>query len=62
MQNENIKNLIYLYDLPKDKCTSVDIARAFQHYAGISLDIQPQIDRDNSKPFRTAIVRIPDYC
>lgn len=29
MQIENQKKLIYLYDLPKDKCTSIEIERAF---------------------------------
>lgn len=29
MNNENLKKLIYLYDLPKDKCTSVEIEKAF---------------------------------
>lgn len=33
MQNENMKKLIYLYDLPKDKTTSIEIEKAFQNYA-----------------------------
>ena len=61
MQNENMKKLIYLYDLPKDKTTSIEIEKAFQNYAQISLDVQPQINRDFLyKPFYTAIVSIKD--
>jgi hypothetical protein len=32
------ENLIYLYDLPKDKVTSTKIAEAFEKYAGVKLD------------------------
>jgi hypothetical protein len=34
---------IYLFDLPKEKNISVEIAKAFKRYAGIILDHQPEI-------------------
>ncbi len=31
-------NLIYLYDLPKDRVSATKIAEAFEKYAGVKLD------------------------
>jgi len=54
------QNIIYLYDLPKENITSVKLANLFKEKADIDLDIAPQIKRDITKPFYTAIVRIND--
>lgn len=53
---------IYLYDLPKDKVSGVQIAHAFKENAQVNLadSVQPQIKRDLTKPFYTAIVNIKD--
>jgi hypothetical protein len=50
---------LHLYDLPKELTTSVKIEKAFEKFCGISLDIQPQINRTRIQNyFYTAIVRI----
>ncbi len=52
---------LHLYDLPKDLTTSVKIQDAFEKICGISLDLQPQINRSRIQNyFYTAIVRISD--
>ena len=55
------RNLFYLYDLPKDKVSSVKIAEAFKAQ-GISIgDRRPQFNRQAQifKPFYSSIVEIP---
>lgn len=54
------QNLIYLYDLPKDKISSKKIAEAFKTQAGVTLEVQPQVRRDITRPFYSAIVNIKD--
>jgi RNA recognition motif-containing protein len=52
------RNYLYLYDLPKDKVTSVKIGEAFKQQ-GIDIgDKKPQISRDLFKPFYSAIVMV----
>ena len=52
------RNYLYLYDLPKEKVTSVKIAEAFKEQ-GIDIgDKKPQITRDLFKPFYSAVVLI----
>lgn len=54
------QNLIYLYDLPKDKVSAVKIAEAFHAQCGIRLDPKPQIKMDPTRPFYSAMVIIKD--
>jgi hypothetical protein len=56
------QNIIYLYDLPKDTVTSIQIAEAFKKYADVTIQGpgKPQIKRDNTRPFYTAMVKIDD--
>jgi len=54
------RNYLYLYDLPKDKVSSVKIAEVFKN-EGINVgEKKPQINRDLFKPFYSAIVHIED--
>ena len=52
--------ILYLYDLPKESVTSVKLAQLFKDQAGIELDQAPQIKRDITKPFYSAMVKIND--
>lgn len=53
-------NYLYLYDLPKDKVSSVKIALAFEK-AGIDIGTKkPMIKRDILKPFYSAILNFTD--
>lgn len=56
------QTLIYLYDLPKDNITCNKIAQIFKDKSGIILDanVKPQIKRDITKPFFSAMVSIKD--
>jgi hypothetical protein len=54
------QNILYLYDLPKDKVTSVQLALLFKEQAQVDLDQAPQIKRDITKPFYSAMVKIND--
>lgn len=54
------KNILYLYDLPKDNVTSVTIAQKIKDLTKYEIPEQPQIKRDPNKPFYTAMVRIND--
>ena len=58
MQQE--KYLIYLYELPKSKVTSVQIAEQIRTLTGYEITEIPQIRRDPNKPFYTAIIKIND--
>jgi len=60
MSTTQNQNLIYLYDLPKDCLSSKKLAQVFLSQAGIELSLQPQIKRDITRPFYTAIVSISD--
>lgn len=53
-------NLIYLYDLPKNQCTSVQLAKVIKELTGYSLDHnhKPQVRRDPARPFYSAIIKI----
>ena len=53
------KNVIYLYDLPKNDFTSAKIAEILQK-EGIELQRAPEIHRDINKPFYSATVYIID--
>lgn len=51
---------MYLYDLPKDRISSVRIALAFKE-KGIDIGLKrPFIQRHITKPFYTAILHIPN--
>ena len=52
--------LIYLYDLPKDEISCNKIALTFKQKSGIVLESKPQIKRDITRRFYTAIVNIKD--
>lgn len=56
------QQFIYLYDLPKDKISSIKVAECFKEKAGVILgDSQrPQIKYDITKPFYSAMVNIKD--
>ena len=54
------KNLIYLYDLPKDLVTSSKIAELIKTIAGVDTFETPQIRRDLNKPFYCAIIKFND--
>lgn len=60
MALQGAQHIIYLYDLPKDKITSVKIAEAFKANADVTLTTQPQIRRDQTRPFFSAMVKIQD--
>jgi hypothetical protein len=54
-------NLLYIYDLPKGDTSSTKIALLLKELADIShLEGKPQIIKDITKPFYTAIVCIKD--
>lgn len=58
-QNEK-RNYLYLYDLPKKDVTSVKLAEAFKSQ-GIDIGLRkPQISRDLFKPFYSAVIHIED--
>jgi polyadenylate-binding protein len=59
MQQQS-NNLLFLYDLPKDKVTGVAIAKVFKEKANYDLPEPPQIKRHFEKIFYTAIVKIND--
>jgi len=54
------QQLIYLYDLPKDKITCTQISLTFKDKSGVILDSKPQIKRDLTRPFCSAMVSIKD--
>lgn len=54
------QNLVYLYDLPRDETDSKRIAIAFKERANILLETKPQIKKNISTPFYSAIVSIKD--
>jgi len=54
------QQLIYLYDLPKEDITCNLIAQVFKEKAGVVLDSKPQIKRDFTRPFCSAMVNIKD--
>ena len=60
--NAQAQQLVYLYDLPKQEMTSVKIAEAFKEKAGVTLQDpqKPQIKKDITKHFYTAMVMIQD--
>jgi hypothetical protein len=57
MQDQNI---IYLFDLPKEETTSKLIGEIFKEKVGIQLESKPQIKRDGTRPFYSAMVQIKD--
>jgi len=54
------QQLIYLYDLPKEDITCNKIAQVFKDKSGVVLDSKPQIKRDFTRPFCSAMVSIKD--
>ncbi|CDW85840.1 polyadenylate-binding protein [Stylonychia lemnae] len=58
--NDRKQPLLYLYDLPKDKTTSVLIASILKEQANYEISEAPQIKRVQDRPFYTAIVKIND--
>ena len=57
---QGTQNYLYLYDLPKDKTTSTQLASVLQSKTGIVLSRMPQIRRDLNRPFYSAIMTIPE--
>ena len=57
------KQLLYLYDLPKELVTSTKIDNVVKEQASFELgpNNQPQIRRDPNKPFYSAIIKITDH-
>jgi hypothetical protein len=59
MESQN-QNMLYLYDLPKDKVSSVKIAEVFKAH-GINIGTKkPLIRRELFKPFYSAILHFQD--
>ena len=54
------KNRIYLYDLPLSNVTAVGVAQLVKQATGYDLKSMPQLMRDPSKPFVTALIKIED--
>lgn len=54
------KNLLYVYDLPRDGYTSVKLAQVIKEKTGYDLDRIPQVRRDLNKPFYQAVIQIND--
>jgi len=54
------KNLLYVYDLPRDGYTSVSLAKIIKEKTGYDLDRIPQVRRDLNKPFYQAVIQIND--
>ena len=54
------QQLIYLYDLPRDNITCNKIAHVFKEKAGVVLDSKPQIKRDITRQFCSAMISIKD--
>ena len=54
------KNLLYLYDLPKENITSTKIATTIKEKCDFELTEPPQIRRDPNRPFYSAIIKIND--
>ena len=54
------QNILYLYDLPKDETTSVQLADILKTQAGIELEVPPQIRREITRPFYSAMLKIND--
>jgi hypothetical protein len=54
------KNLLYVYDLPRDGYTSVSLAKVIKDKTGYDLDRIPQVRRDLNKPFYQAVIQIND--
>lgn len=50
--------MIYLYDLPSKQYTSVELAKVIKEKTGINLEHMPQVRRDASKPFYTAVIKV----
>lgn len=57
---QQAKNILYLYDLPKDTVTSCKISDAIKEKTGYEISEIPQIKRDNNKEFYTAVIKIED--
>lgn len=51
-------NIIYLYDLSSKNFTSTALAKVIKDLTGYSLEHMPQVRRDPSKPFYTAVIKI----
>jgi RNA recognition motif-containing protein len=52
------RKYLYVYDLPKQKTTSVKLAQIFKEKQGVQILTKPQIQRDLFKPFYQAIIPI----
>lgn len=51
---------LYLYDLPKDTTNSNQIAMIIKEKTGYVLEVKPQIHRQLTRPFCSAVIYIPD--
>jgi hypothetical protein len=56
------KNILFIYDLPQKplEVTSVNLAKLIKELTNYDLEHAPQIRRDPSRPFWTAVIRIDD--
>jgi RNA recognition motif-containing protein len=54
------QDLLFIYDLPKDKYTSVKLSEAFKEQVGFPLEKIPQVKRDTTRPHYSCIVKIED--
>jgi hypothetical protein len=54
------KNILYLYELPKESTTSVVISEIIKELTGYELPEAPQFRRDAIRDFYSAVVKIED--
>jgi polyadenylate-binding protein len=52
------RKYLYVYDLPRNKTTSVKLAEIFKEKQGVQIMTKPQIQRDLFRPFYQAIIPI----
>lgn len=52
--------MLYVYDLPKKQFTSIRLAEIIKDLTGYSLTTLPQVQRDSSKPFFNARIKIEE--
>lgn len=54
------QNYLYLYDLPKEATSATSLATYLKEKTGIVMSRIPQIRRDLTRPFYSAIITIPE--
>ena len=53
-------NNLFIYDLPPHKVTSVGLANMIKETTGIEITEKPQVWKDSTTPFWTAVVKFDD--